>query len=336
MHISIEKQRKFRRRLRQAATIGAAVTGSACLGTLGLSYYVAHVLTAPRRRKSPMDDFVMTPFETGADFEEISFPSLSGQYQLSGWWLTRPETDQVVIGCHGYRGSKSELIGIATIFWRAGFNVMLFDFHGHGASAGSNVTLGYRESQDLCAAIDYAAERIPTARIGLFGYSMGASVAIMASIQRKQVRCVLADSPFARHRDVVAHNVSRVTHLSGRPIALLADQFLPHLGGYRGKDVEPVRDVAQLAPRPLFVIHGTADATVPVEQAVQIYRMAQQPKELWLAEGAPHCGAYFQDRILYSERAVNFFRRYLSERYLSEEESADTSSIRPLRGKEPA
>ncbi|MGO8951607.1 MAG: alpha/beta hydrolase [Ktedonobacterales bacterium] len=331
MRISNQTQQIVQRRLRQTATIGAAVTGSALLGTLGLSYYVAHLLTAPRRKRGPTDDFVMTPFETGADFEEISFPSLTGEYRLSGWWLTRPETDQVVIGCHGYRGSKSELIGIATIFWRAGFNVMLFDFHGHGAAVGSNVTLGYREVQDLCAAIDYAEECIPSARIGIFGFSMGASVAIMGSIKRQEVRCVLADSPFARHRDVVAHNVSRVTHLSGKTIALLADQFLPHLGGYRSRDVEPVRDVALLAPRPLFVIHGTADSTIPVEQAVQIYRMARQPKELWLAEGAPHCGAYFQDRSLYCERAVSFFARYLSAG-----ESEDSGGIQPLRDQEPA
>lgn len=334
MRTSIEKEKKLRRRLRQAATIGTAVTGGALLGTLGLSYYVAYLLTAPRRRRGPQDDFVMTPFETGADFEEISFPSLGGEYMLSGWWLTHPETDQVVIGCHGYRSSKSELIGIATIFWRAGFNVMLFDFHGHGAAAGPHVTLGYREVQDLYAAIDYTTARIPTARIGIFGYSMGAAVAIMGSIQRKQVRCVLADSPFARHRDVVAHNVSRVTHLSGKTIALLADQFLPRLGGYRGSDVEPLRDVAQLAPRPLFLIHGTADSTIPVEQAVQLYRMAQPPKELWLAEGAPHCGAYFQDRSLYSERAVGFFTRYLGE--VESEESMDASGIGPLHGEEPA
>jgi uncharacterized protein len=112
------------------------------------------------------------------------FHLLSGEHTLSGWWLTRPETDRVVIACHGYRRGKSELIGIATIFWRAGFNVMLFDFHGHGTAAGGGVTLGYREVEDLCAAVDYATLRIPSARTGVIGYSMGASVAIMGSIKR--------------------------------------------------------------------------------------------------------------------------------------------------------
>jgi hypothetical protein len=72
----METEYTVQRRMRHAAIVGAAMTGGAALvGYQGLAYYVAHVLTAPRRRKHPLDDYVMTPFETGADFEEISFPS---------------------------------------------------------------------------------------------------------------------------------------------------------------------------------------------------------------------------------------------------------------------
>ena len=260
--------------MRQAATLGGCDRWRAA-GNVGSGLLCCPCTDRSQAQKRSLDDFVMTPFETGADFEEVTFAPVSGEHVLRGWWLPRPETDQVVIGCHGYRGGKSELIGIATILWRAGFNVLIFDFHGHGAAAGSNVTLGYREVQDLYAAIDYVSGRIPAARIGVIGYSMGASVAIMGSARRPEVRCVLADSPFARHRDVVAHNVQRVTHLFGKSITLLADQFLFYLAGYHGSDVEPIRDVASLAPRPLFVIHGTADCTIPVEQAIEIYRVAR-------------------------------------------------------------
>ncbi len=311
-NITIATRTSIQRRVRKAATASAVATGGAMLGAVGLAYYVAHVLTAPKRA-DPMDDFVMTPFETGADFEEVAFAPLVGEYLLRGWWLPCPETDRVIIGCHGYRGSKAQLVGIGTILWRAGYNVLLFDFNGHGASAGSSVTLGYHETQDFCAAIEYVTRRMPQAQIGVIGFSMGASVAIMGAAQRPEIRCVIADSPFATHLDVVSHNVERVTHISGRMIARLADQFLPYMGGYRSSDVQPVRDAALLAPRPLLVIHGTADETIPVEHALQVYRAARQPKDLWLAEGASHCGAYFLDRPYYCERAIGFFARYLGE-----------------------
>ena len=83
------------------------------------------------------------------------------------------------------------------------------------------------------------------------------------------------------------------------------------------------------------MIHGTADSTVPVEQAIEIYRVAEQPKELWLAEGAGHCGAYFQDRSFYSARAVDFFLRYLGRDERGHADSEENTSW-PLRDEEPA
>jgi dienelactone hydrolase len=44
----------------------------------------------------------------------------------------------------------------------------------------------------------------------------------------------------------------------------------------------------QLAPRPLLVVHGTADTRLPYSCGVQIYDWAQEPKHLVLYEGAEH------------------------------------------------
>ena len=163
MAIVTEIHSGWRRVARRTAAATGAVTGGALLSTLGIAYYVARVLTDPKR-PSTMDTYTMTPFETGADFEQVSFPQVRGGQLLHGWWFPRPETRRVIVGCHGYRSSKSELIGIATALWRAGFNVLLFDYHGHGAAIGSPVTLGYREVNDVFAALDYAERRVPTPR----------------------------------------------------------------------------------------------------------------------------------------------------------------------------
>lgn len=301
----------WKRQARRAATAAGMLAGGTALTTVGLGYYVAHVLTAPKRPR-PMDGYVMTPFEMGADCEEVSFAPARGEYMLHGWWFQRPETRRVIVGCHGYRGSKSELIGIATLLWRAGFNVLIFDYHGHGADVGTPVTLGYRELQDFYGALDYAERRVPGAAVGVIGFSMGASIAIIGSARRPDVRAIVADSPFASHDAVVAHNIERITHVSGRLIASVADVFLARRAGYHASDVAPVREVAALAPRPLLVIHGTEDETIPVAQALRVYEAAREPKELWLGEGAPHCGTYFLDRRAYSERVSAFFDRALA------------------------
>ncbi|HEX6543402.1 MAG TPA: alpha/beta fold hydrolase [Ktedonobacterales bacterium] len=302
--------REMSRSIRRYAVTAAALTvGGVMAGGASIGYYVAMSLTKPQR-PNITDQYTMSPYETGVDFEEVTFAS-HGEHTLHGWWLNRPETNRVIVGCAGYRGSKSQLVGIGSMLWRAGFNVLLFDYRGHGSDLGTPVTLGFREMDDFFAALDYTNARLPDARIGAFGGSMGASIAIMGSSQRPDVLAVVADSPFARHSDVIAFRVQQRVHLPGRPFARISDYFLYRMAGYRGSDMEPIRWVAQLAPRPLLIIHGSEDTSIPVEQSLQIFEAAQEPKELWIGEGAEHCGTYFLDRAAYCGRVSVFFDRAL-------------------------
>lgn len=287
-----------------AAGLGVAALASA---SAGMGYYVARKLTAPNP-VGPMDDFTMTPFETGVDWEDIRIPTTNPERPLFGWWFPRPETKRVIIGCAGYRGSKSDLIGIGSALWRAGFNVLLFDYHGHGAYRGSPVTLAFRELHDFFAALDYALDRVPDAEIGVVGFSMGAAIAILGAAQRPEVRAVVADSPFATHHDVVSHNIQQVIRIPGEPFATISDYFLSRSAGYRGRDVAPLRVVDKLAGRPLLLIHGGDDGMIPVSHAHRLFAAAREPKELWIAPGADHCGAYFLDRPAYCQRVTAFFR----------------------------
>lgn len=307
---------------RYAATAAALTVGGAMAGGASIGYYVAMSLTKPQR-PGLTNDYTMSPYETGADFEEIAFAS-HGEHILRGWWLNRPETNRVIVGCAGYRGSKAQLVGIGTMLWRAGFNVLLFDYRGHGSDLGTPVTLGFREMDDFFAALDYTNTRVPGARIGVFGGSMGAAIAIMGSSRRDDVLAVVADSPFARHSDVISYRVHQQVHLPGQPFARISDYFLYRMAGYRGSDIEPIRWVSQLAPRPLLVIHGSEDTSIPVEQGRQVYEAAREPKELWIGQGAEHCGTYFLDRAAYCERISMFFDRALGS--VSEETTAQLAA----------
>ncbi len=301
-----------RRLTRTVALAAGGGIATALVASAGMGYYVAHRLTAPNP-STFMDDFIMTPFETGIPWENIRIPTRNAEHPLFGWWFPRPETDRVLIGCTGYRGSKSDLIGIGSAMWRAGYNVLLFDYHGHGSWRGAPVTLAYRELQDFYAALDYARARMPQGRIGVFGFSMGAAIAILGAAQRPEVRAVMADSPFATHADVVSHSVRRVIHLPGEPFAAISDYFLARKAGYRGRDIAPLRVIEQLAPRPLLLIHGTDDEQIPVSHAYRLYEAAREPKDLWIAPAANHCGAYFLDRPAYCQRVAAFFDEALAQ-----------------------
>ena len=271
----------------------------------GVAAYAARRISGPTPLQRRNLTYTFTPFETGVAHEAITFAAADG-VRISGWWLPRPESTRVVIGCHGHRGSKDELLGIGSGLWRAGMNVLVFDFRGRGASDDSVCSLAYHEVADLRGAVQYAVDRLPAASIGVIGYSMGAAVSLLAAADEPRIKAVVADSSFAVMRDVVAHAITR-RRLPTRPVLALADRFTHRQYGYRFDSVRPVDAIAHIAPRPVMLVHGANDTMITPRHAYQLYHAAQSPKELWLVSGVEHCGAYFLDRAHYVERMARFF-----------------------------
>ena len=297
-------QRKFGRRAAAALGATAALTGMAVYG--GARYIVTQ-LTRPQPL-DPMADFTFSPWELGVPWEDVTFAARDNGYEVRGWWLPNPQTNRVIIACPGYRGNKSELLGIGSALWRAGFTVLLVDFHGHATQRGEPVTLAYREVGDFLGAVDYVTERVPSAQIGAIGFSMGAAVVIQGAAREPRVQAVVADSPFATHRDMLAARFRAIVPLvPPRPFLDLADPMLGRRAGYRFDQVEPLREIAAIAPRPILLIHSTGDQIIPYQHSIQLYEAAGEPKELWIVEDVPHCAAYFIDRPAYCRRVAEFF-----------------------------
>lgn len=287
---------------------GAVAFGGGFISaTVATALYVAEQVT--RASKAiPVNAYGFTPFEAGVDWESVRIALDNGE-SLAGWWFSRPQSDRLIVCCHGYRGRKADLLGIGAALWRLGYNVLLFDYRGHGEHAGTRVTVGYRELKDAMAAIRYARQRLPAARLGIIGYSMGAAVAIMAAARDPDIEAIVADSPFATQRSQILRQMIRTLRVGwwSRQVLFVADHLIYRLAGYRTRDVEPIREVAQIAPRPLLLIHGLEDMLIDPEDSRKLYAAAGEPKELWLVEGVDHCGAYFVDRARYVDRVARFF-----------------------------
>ena len=50
----------------------------------------------------------------------------------------------------------------------------------------------------------------------------------------------------------------------------------------------PHEAVERIAPTPLLIVHGDADAFFPLEHAHQLFEAAREPKELWIEPGYGH------------------------------------------------
>lgn len=294
----------LRRTARLLLPFGAALLS----GTVGVAAYVVHELNGPRKR-TWRDDFTFTPFEVDVAWEKVEFQTEDG-LTLRGWWFPVAGSRRVVIGLTGHKGGKHDLLGIGSALWRAGNNVLLFDFRGCGDSDQAPLSLAHREIADARAAVAYARRRLPAGSIGFVGFSMGAAVAILHAAVDPTVRAVVADSSFASISDVVQAAFRRHRLPAGVLVAV-TDALNRWRHGYPFRAVRPIDAVGALAPRPIFIIHGSDDGVTPVEQARRLFERAGDPKELWISEGTRHCGAYFIDRETYVRRVSEFLERYL-------------------------
>jgi fermentation-respiration switch protein FrsA (DUF1100 family) len=274
-----------------------------------ISYAIYRRAFVPAR---PMflDDFTFTPFEFQADSEEVELVTADG-ISFGAWHFRQPGSPQTVIVSGGHKGQRTNSLGISAALWRKGFNVILYSYRGMPGSDRAPITFGIKEVLELQAVIAFARRRIPHARIGLLGYSMGAVVSLLGAAGEPGVEALVLDSPFSDLRTLLAENIRREARLPGRPFVWLAGLMLRLRSGSRLSDCSPRAVLSSLEPRPLFFIHGGADDITSVNHSRRLYDAYRGPREIWIVQGAPHTGAYFADRPLYVERVAGFFARHL-------------------------
>jgi fermentation-respiration switch protein FrsA (DUF1100 family) len=259
---------------------------------------------------TPLDDFVFSPWEFGADYEDIDLVTADG-VNFGAWFFRQPGSPQTIIVSGGHKGQRAGVLGICVALWRKGFNVITYSYRGYPGSDRAPITMGVREVQELQAVIALARKRVKGARIGLLGYSMGAVVSLLGAAGEPGVEALVLDSPFSDLRRVLRENIRRRLHLPGTPFVWMVGLWLRWRTGARLSESSPESVLSALEPRPLFFIHGGADEMTAVHHSRQLHDAYRGPREIWVAQGLPHTGAYFADRQFYVERVAGFFARHL-------------------------
>ena len=67
-----------------------------------------------------------------------------------------------------------------------------------------------------------------------------------------------------------------------------------------------MRAIQQIAPRPVFLIHGREDFLIPAINLQMLFDSAGEPKQKWLGPG-PHSNIMTTDFYEYQKRVIRFF-----------------------------
>ncbi len=259
---------------------------------VALPLAVGLILTHPPRHAP-----AVTPRSVGLAYVAVGFPSRTDHVPISGWWIPASGSGgRTAILAPGY--GQNRLIGdiglpLAVELHGLGWNVLMFDFRASGLSGGSICSIGQYEVRDLLGAADFARQRVGTGGpLVVLGYSMGATVALMAAERDPAISGVLADSPFASLVPYLQQSMRQWTHLPNVPFNWIILRVVPLITGLQPQRVDPLADMAALGKRPVLLIAGTADRLVPDSNARQLAAAGGPGTSLWLVEGAGHIGAW--------------------------------------------
>jgi uncharacterized protein len=274
-----------------------------------MPYYKAYELVHPMRRP------IVPPLEfTGIDnYENVSFPSPDG-LTLRGWYIP-PKNNAVIIFVHGLGGNRTEYIDYIGFITEAGYGALLFDLRNSGESDGTITSLGLYEARDVQGAVKFVQQKAgEDTHIILMGHSMGAATVLLAAPDIPAVDAVIIESAYTSVSDNVADSVYVLTNLPAFPFAPLIVFFGEHQSGLKIGDVRPIDSIAHISPRPLLLIHGDQDRTILVKNSYALYDAAQEPKELYIIQGAGHGNLYVIGGETYQQRILDFLTSALRKR----------------------
>ena len=235
-----------------------------------------------------------TPGDAGLVYEDVTFTTSDG-VRLHGWFVPG-DGNRVIIWFHGNAGNIGHRVeNLVLMREQLKVSVFLFDYRGYGNSEGAPSERGmYLDAE---AALEYTKTRTglePDEGIVYFGRSLGAAVAVELAT-RYPPRALVLESPFTSIQDMASKLHPVVSRLV--PLGLIVQSRFDALS-----------KIGQVH-KPVMVLHGDQDYTVPIELGRALFEAANEPKVFYVIKGAGHNDTYDVGGVAYFDALRAFVNR---------------------------
>ncbi len=216
-----------------------------------------------------------TPKNYGlTDYDEVKIKNPAGQ-ALNAWWVrhTDGQPHPALIYCHGNGDDLSMLSEVSKLFYDYGFDALLFDYRGYGASEGTSADLSETAvDEDAQTAYNWLLKEknVDEKNLVVWGHSLGSSVAAEIAAHNHPAGLILEGA----FPSVYRVGRSRYPWLFLLPI-MVHDKF-------------PTIQYVTQRTCPLLMIHGENDHIIPIELGQEVFQAAAQPKQWMAVPGMNH------------------------------------------------
>jgi dipeptidyl aminopeptidase/acylaminoacyl peptidase len=241
----------------------------------------------------------LPPAPLSQGFKEVVIPTSDG-LRLSGLWRP-PQNGAVVLFMGGIGANREALLREAGWLADEGFGTLTVESR---SCQGRNLTLGYRESGDFLAMVDFARREAGVEWFGAFGFSSGAAAAIRAAAESEDIRAVVAEGGYADLAAMLLPDENRFFSVEGQLQIMNMAAFWQHLNFWPGL-VNPLKDLQNVSPRPVLLIYGENEPNRA--QAGEMLAAAGQNAVLWIAPGVGHGQYADAEPDRYRQLLIHFF-----------------------------
>jgi len=235
----------------------------------------------------------------------VSFAAPGGT--VEGLFFPGRSTAPTVVLCHAYLSNRDELLTLVTTLQEHQYNVFTFDFSGHGRNKKLS-TLGFRETQELLAAVNALAARddVDRTRFGVWGTGLGAYAAASAAGSDPRIRAIVLDSVYNQPLDFLDLQIER----SGLNVL----PFTPTICrlAYRVMNLS-ARNSPTLSER-LAALPGVAKLFIQANDnrplaasTAQLFLKAAMPREQLNVSKSNYAAMNSDDKHEYESHVVQFF-----------------------------
>ena len=284
-------------------TVILALVFFALVATAVISGVLIYWIVKPQRTSSEinMESFPGRP-------DEVDF-TVAGLGTRKGWFFPGLRGAPTIILCHGYQSSRGELLTLVSTLQDHQYNTFVFDFAAHGGNDGLT-TFGYRESDEVRAAIDTLAARndVDAARFGLWGYNLGAYAALREAEKDPRVRALVLDSVYDTPKQMVKIGVEK-TGVGGFPMMVRSAQTSFEWLNYAYRNDPPLSaKLKRLSGSgvPILFI-GAADDPELAAITREMFLKAGEPREMAIVAHGNFVNLPDDEKRTYENRVVTFF-----------------------------